>query len=89
MILKLNRELICDITVHRETEGATYAVIRPDGTSRIFGCRAYLFKDVAKLVRAAVTQPLNREEKQRRSAEAQFEEKSFLPGEYRIHRVLG
>jgi hypothetical protein len=88
MILKLNRELICDITVHPETEGVTYAVIRPDGSSPIFGCRAYLFQDVAKLVRAAVKRALNREEKQRRGAEAKFEEESFLPGEYAMRRVL-
>jgi len=70
MLLKLDRELICDITVHPATEGVTYAVIRPDGTSPIFGRRAYLFDDVAKLVRTAVKQALNREEKRSRGTDA-------------------
>lgn len=65
VVLKLDRELICDITMHLETDGVTYAVIRPDGTSPIFGRRVYLFNDVAKLVRAAVKEALNREKKQR------------------------
>ena len=66
MVLKLDRELICDITVHLETDGVTYAVVRPDGTSPIFGRRIYLINDVAKLVRAAVKEALNRKEKQSR-----------------------
>jgi hypothetical protein len=64
MVLTLDRELICEITVHPEPGGVTYAVIRPDGTSPIFGRRDYLFNDVATLVQAAVTEALHRERKQ-------------------------
>ncbi|MFL6353846.1 MAG: hypothetical protein ACJ74Z_18630 [Bryobacteraceae bacterium] len=60
MVLKIDGELICEITVHPETAGVTYAVVRADGTSPIFGRRDYLLNDVGRLVRAAVTQALNR-----------------------------
>jgi hypothetical protein len=77
MVLKIDRQLICAITVHPETKGVTYAVIRPDGTSPIFSCRAYLFSDVAKLVRAAVEEALNREAKQSEAEKLSFTENSL------------
>lgn len=41
----------------------TYAVIRPDGASSIFGRREYLFSDLAKVVQIAAKQALDREDK--------------------------
>lgn len=60
MVLNVNGELICDITVHPEPGGLRYAVVRPHGTSLIFGRRDYLLNDVARLVQAAAKRALER-----------------------------
>jgi hypothetical protein len=70
MVLNIDDEMICEILLHWEPGGVTYAVIRPDGTSPIFARRDYLFNDVAKLVRTAVYEALDRDEEKGQGANA-------------------
>jgi hypothetical protein len=61
MLLNIDDEVICEISLHWEPAGVTYAVILPNGKSHIFARRDYLFNDLAKLVSAAVYEALDRE----------------------------
>jgi hypothetical protein len=71
MLLNIDDEAICEISLHWEPGGVTYAVILPNGEkSHIFARRDYLFNDVAKIVCAAVYEALDREKNKGQGATA-------------------
>jgi hypothetical protein len=71
MLLNIDHEVICEISLHWEPGGVTYAVILPNGgKSHIFARRDYLFNDVAKLVCAGVYEALDREKNKGQGATA-------------------
>jgi hypothetical protein len=63
MTIKLDERVICQVSIHREAAGVTYALIQPDGPSSIFAKRSNLVTEMCGLIMRAMYERLDGEEK--------------------------
>jgi len=56
--IQIDHAELCEIVTESEPGGLTYALIRPDGHSEIFGRRSYLFEAMSRMLRKAVNESL-------------------------------
>jgi hypothetical protein len=63
MKLKLDDKVICEVVTQQVKGGVTYALIRPDGRSEIYARHSYLIRGISSILREAVYEQLEREEK--------------------------
>jgi hypothetical protein len=62
MTIKLDDTVICKVVTQPAEGGVTYALIRPDGRTNIYGRRSYLNREISNILREAVYERLTRQE---------------------------
>jgi hypothetical protein len=63
MTIKLDDAVICEVVTQQVKGGIIYTLIRPDGRSEIYARHSYLIRGISSILREAVYEQLEREEK--------------------------